>query len=121
MVAKKLANYIRENGSRIPEAKKRALVDTDLPNCCQKALREIIFEFVWMRRICMTAKKPELDEATLQIAERMLRSPSKPHEEMKQRREESTLKRLLSTPPQPKPKKEPSASGKKRGRPATAK
>jgi hypothetical protein len=29
------------------------------------------------------AKKPELDETTRQIAERMLRTPPKPHEEMK--------------------------------------
>jgi hypothetical protein len=29
------------------------------------------------------AKKPDLDDATLQIAERMLRMPPKPHEEMK--------------------------------------
>lgn len=33
------------------------------------------------------------------------------------RAEEETLKRLLSTPPQPKPKKDASASPKKRGRP----
>lgn len=33
------------------------------------------------------------------------------------KREEETLKRLLSTPPQPKPKKDASASPKKRGRP----
>lgn len=31
--------------------------------------------------------------------------------------ESVTLKRLLSTPPQPKPKKDASASPKKRGRP----
>jgi hypothetical protein len=36
-------------------------------------------------------------------------------------REEETLKRLLATPPQPKPKKDASASPKKRGRPAKEK
>lgn len=34
-----------------------------------------------------------------------------------ERREDATLKRLLATPPQPKPKKEANASPKKRGRP----
>jgi hypothetical protein len=34
------------------------------------------------------------------------------------RREDATLKRLLATPPQPKPKKDAGASPKKRGRPA---
>ena len=34
------------------------------------------------------------------------------------RSEDATLKRLLSTPPQAKPKKDVSASPKKRGRPA---
>ena len=29
------------------------------------------------------AQKPELDEATLQIAERLLNTPPKPHSEMK--------------------------------------
>jgi len=31
----------------------------------------------------MIAKKPKLDEATRQIAERMLSMPPKPHDEMK--------------------------------------
>jgi len=35
--------------------------------------------------------------------------------------EDATLKRLLSMPPQPKPKKEDDASPKKRGRPPKAK
>jgi hypothetical protein len=39
----------------------------------------------------------------------------------RQHREDATLKRLLATPPQPKPKKDASASPKKRGRPAKAK
>jgi|GEM_PF-5255768 hypothetical protein len=38
-----------------------------------------------------------------------------------QQLESETLKRLLSTPPQPKIKKDASASPKKRGRPAKAK
>jgi hypothetical protein len=29
------------------------------------------------------ARKPDLDEATLQIAQRMLNTPPRPHEEMK--------------------------------------
>jgi hypothetical protein len=29
------------------------------------------------------SKKPDLDEATLQIAQRMLNTPPKPHDEMK--------------------------------------
>jgi hypothetical protein len=33
------------------------------------------------------------------------------------RREEAALKRLLATPPQPKPKKDANASQKRRGRP----
>jgi hypothetical protein len=37
------------------------------------------------------------------------------------KREEETLKRLLATPPQPKPKKVEGASPKKRGRPASVK
>lgn len=35
------------------------------------------------------------------------------------RREDETLKRLLSTPPDPKTKRETSANPKKRGRPKT--
>lgn len=37
------------------------------------------------------------------------------------KRSDAVLKRLLSTPPQPKPKKDASASPKKRGRPVKEK
>jgi hypothetical protein len=44
----------------------------------------------------MGVKKPELDEATRQIAERMLSMPPKRHEDMKIGKRAKTPKRRLS-------------------------
>jgi hypothetical protein len=50
-------------------------------------------------------QKPDLDEATLQIAKRMLSTPPKPHKEMKlgKRKAKAGAKASLPKPAKPKP------------------
>ena len=54
----------------------------------------------------MSAKKPDLDEATIDVVKRMLEMPPKPHGDMKVDRPASTKKRG--------PKKDRAASAKAR-------